>query len=313
MEYTTGWLELNDGVNDHAMNLSQLDYNTNQEITDDGSGTLYAETLSMTGFAPEASGTTAAIKQLLSNIGIGGTCILTGGSLEIADVISRRLDDCDTVLGATPHFQHRCTKGLILPVTLSADRNSDATLSFVLHTFTDSAGNAPVAETDGVAAPVAPDLVNERYRLGVCEIGGVTFDEIENVTINFNVTITPKEPGLAQVTPETAGVITIRPDILLRGRDLSKVKAGLIELGANTAIHTDTVFQLVQLKDASTFYLPAELKHIAITSYGVAVPSNLSTGSAGARATNEIRLAAGFDGTNAPLVPTYDVAYTPTP
>ena len=306
-EFTVGWLSLDST----HMNLSQSDFPTNAEVTDDDSGSLYAEAQALTGFAPVGSGTTSAIKSLLSNIGVSGQCVQSGASIEVADIIQRALGNCDNPLSGTPHFRHRVTRGLILPDTLTMSRNQDAKLSFSLHTFTDNSGNAPVAETDGVAA-VTP-IVSERYRLAVSKIAGVQFPEIEEVNLTFNIEITPKEPKLATISPLTAGVLTVRPVYLLRGRDLTRVKAGLIELGANGATHANTIFQLARIESAASFYAPGTSNHITATSYGVAVPANLASGSARSRSTNEIRLEAGFDGTNAPIVFTYDTTYNTNP
>jgi len=80
-QYTVGWL----GLDSLFMKLTQTDFPTNEEITDDDSGGLYAEAMALTGLAPVNTGTTTAIKSLLSTIGITGQCVQSGATVQLAD------------------------------------------------------------------------------------------------------------------------------------------------------------------------------------------------------------------------------------
>jgi len=265
----------------------------------------------VTGLAPVASGTTSSLKTLLSALGLTGQCVQSGATVEVADVIERALGDCDNPLGGTPHYRKRVTRGLIIPDTLTMPRNTDASATFQLHTFTDSSGNSPVAITDGVAAPAG--VVSERYRLAISKIGNVQYPEIENILLTHNVELTPKEPKLATTTPETAGVLTVRPQFVLHGRDLTRVKTGLQELAGNGATHANTLIQLARIESGASFFAPGTSNHITMSAFGVSIPTNLGTGSGRGRVTNEIRLNCGFDGTNAPIVFTFDTTYNTNP
>lgn len=307
-EYTIGAVEIFDDVpTGYAMNLTSLDLSSGAEASDDGAGELYATGQSLTGFAPVASFTTKNLAALLGLVGLNGQCIgQSGEALTQADIYSRKLETCKSALGATPHMRHRVTTGLLRLGTLSMPRGGDATLSAMLDTFTDGT-NAPVGETDGVALPTG--IISTRYTLGLSEIAGVLFQEIDSIELAFNVGISDKSPRLGAIWPDSAGVLTVRPVLTLRGRDLSRVKSTLIKLGANQALHTNTTIQLIKRATGTSFVPFPTAEHIAITLAGLVVPETLVSSSAGGRATNEIVLAAAFDGTNAPVLINTAIAY----
>lgn len=299
-EYTIGAVELFDSVpTGTAINVTDGDFPTEAEVSDDGAGELYATGLSLTNFSPVASWTTKNIAALLGFVGLNGQCVGSSQDVTQVDVFSRKLETCKNPLDATPHLRHRVTTGLLRLGSLSMPRGGDATISAMLDTFTDGT-NAPVAETDGVALPTS--IVSTRFTLGRSKIAGVVFTEIDSIDLSFNVGISDKSPGLGAIWADSAGVLTVRPVLTLRGRDLSRVKDTLIKLGANAASHANTTIQLIKRSTATSFVSFAASEHIAITLAGLAVPANLANSSTGNRSTNEIRLPAAFDGTNAPVL-----------
>lgn len=309
-EFTVGWLSLNSGATKHVK-LSQIDEPTNAEVTDDGSGTIYAESLALTGWAPVLNYTTGAIGTMLSQFGLNGQCIGSDKTITSADGIFRKLGTCDVPLGGSPHLRHRIVKGLGILNALSASRNQDANITGSIHSLSDG-GGAPVAVTDGVAQ-VTP-VVDERYRLAISKIAAVQFPEIDNINIGFNIELSPKDPAMTGViSPSDVGVISIRPVVELQGKDLTRVKSSLIELRANGVTHLNTTFQLARLENSSSYYDFAENEHIEITAAGLAVPTNLGSASARSRANNTIQLTTAFDGSNAPLIITVGTSISATP
>lgn len=288
--------------------LTSVGIPTNSEASGDGSGGLYEESLSLTGFAPVVNWTSKAISQFLDFIPIDGQCVGSAYAVTLVNIILRKLETCEAALGATPHMRYAVADGLLRLGSLTAERNADATISGILDTFTDGT-NAPVAETDGVAMPTP--LVTERYRLGLCKIAGIVFPDIEGISIEYNVSISEKTPAFGLIWPAQAGVLTVRPVLVLRGKDLSKVKTGLIELGATTALHADSLIQLIKLLDAGSYETFASSVHISMTIDGMALPDDLAS-SSGGRAANEIRIPLKHDGTNLPIVTDTTAAYLPT-
>jgi hypothetical protein len=311
MEYTVGCLSVvQTGPVTTHLGLTNVNFPTNAEVSGNDSGAKYEEFQSITGFAPVATLTTKAIAKMLGMVGLDGTCVGTGKPITQVDVISRKLETCQTALGSTPHIRDRVTTGLLRLGTLTAPRGGDATITSILDTFTDGT-NGPVARTDGVAMPTP--IFTERFTLGQLAIAGVVYPDVDSVSIDFNVSISDKTPALGFVWPDSAGVLTVRPVLTLQGRDLSKVTAALMAFSANDAAHANTKIQLIRRLKGGIFAPFGNTVHIAITMAGLVVPDDLVSASANQRANHTLRLLGHDDGTNAPLMFSVAVAYDTTP
>lgn len=311
-EYTVGALTIRERVGpvSNHIGLTNIDFPTNIDVSGNDSGSLYEEFQSVTNYAPVANGTSKAIKELIDLVGLNGQCIGAALTLDQLDVISRKMETCQTALGATPHIRDRVTTGLIRLGTLTADRNQDATLSFMVDCLTDGT-NAPVARTDGVAMP--SPLTVERFTVGQLKIGGVVQPDVEGWSLDFGVNISEKTPALGFVWPDAVGITTVRPVLTLRGRDLSKVTTALLAFSANGATHANTLLQLIKRQSGGAFVSFATAEHIAITCAGLIVPENLVSAAANQRATNTLRIPLHYDGTNAPVLFNTAIAYDTTP
>lgn len=312
-EYVPQWVYLTGATTTPATSAIRVlngNVRQNTEITGEDSGGLYHEALSVTKQMPEAAFSTTAIKAVLDNIGLAGTCVGDTFTLTDLDIIARAIGTCDDPLGATPHYRLHSDKGLLRLQNITASRGADAVVSVSYDAFTPDGTNAPWGETDGVAEPATS--VSERYRLAACSIAGVNFTEIEGVDLSLNVGITDKEPRVAAIWPATAGVITVRPVLTLRGRNLAKVKLGVLELLANSAAHADTKIQLIRIEDGATYYSAAATQHIAITMAGMAAPEDLMDGGGGSRGNNSITLVGLHDGSNVPVLASTTSTYDAT-
>lgn len=291
--------------------ITNIDIPTNAEIVSDDGGGIYDQSLSITNYAPVANVTTKSIKTVLQQIALDGQCVLPSPEpVTRVDVIGRALKTCQESLSENPNIRYRVDRGLLRLNALTADRGQDVTLSFILDTLTDGT-NEPVGITDGVAMPAS--VVAEQYTLGLCRIGNVLMPEIEGISIDFQVTTTEKTPQLASIWPDSIGVIKVRPMLSFRGRDLSRVKATLLEQAGTAGTHVNTIIQLVKRKNNGSFELAASGLHIALTMNGLIVPENLMSASGTSRATNTIKMQCSFDGTNVPLVGNLSANYDTTP
>src|SRR5690606_31801702 len=142
---------------------------------------------------------TKNIAAILDIIGLTGQCVGADKTITVVDILSRKLETCKDPLSGTPHLRDRVTTGLLRLGSLSASRGADATITTILDTFTDG-NNAPVGRTDGVAQ-VSP-IISTRFTLGKCKIAGVTFTEIDDVSVDFAVSITDKSPALGSIYPD---------------------------------------------------------------------------------------------------------------
>jgi hypothetical protein len=309
-QYTLGCFSFVTGGGTTHIGGTSVDFPLNVEVSGNDSGSLYEEFQALTRVDPVATITTKNIAQILSLIGLGGQCVGSAFDVTAVDVITRRTSDCQNALGGTPHIRDRVSAGLLTLGTLSATRGQDATITAMLDAITDGS-NAPVARTDGVALP--SPIVAERFTLGLPAIAGSTFPEIEDVSIEFGITKTEKTPSLGSIWTDAIGVLTVRPVVTFRGRDLSKVTNALIAAGASGATHLNTVIQLIARQSAGSFVDFGDSEHITITVNGLVAPENLVSASAGQRATTSLRLAASYDGSNAPLVFDLAAQYDTTP
>lgn len=310
-EYTIGCLSLYDIASAAThIGMTNLGFPANSEVSDDGSGSLYAEQMCITGFAPVASATSKAISQVLAFIGINGQCVGAGLDVTKVDFIHRRMENCDTSLGATPHIRDRVTKGLLRLGSLSVSGRDDATITTILDTLADGA-NAPVARTDGVALPTP--IASERFAKGIALIAGVQFPKLDGWDLSFNVSIDEKLPGDASIWPETAAVLTVRPVLTIRHRDISLVTDALIAAGASEAAHADTLLQLVRRKNSGSFEDFGDSVHVAITLNGLLLPDDLASAAAQSKTTGTLQLPCSFDGTNAPVLINTAITYDSNP
>ena len=307
-QYAGGLITFTDqsNVDTNMGAITNVGIDPNIDVVSDDGGEIYDESLSLTGYAPVANFSTKTLDVLFGAIGLQGECVGPSPALvKQVDVIVRRLKTCKDALSGTPHIRYRNPLGLLRLNGLSMDRGGDAVASAILDMLTDGS-NAPLAVTDGVALPT-PRLTRQ-FTLGKALIAGVLFDDIDGADVSFNVTTTSKEPAMGDITPDEIGVLKVRPVLTLRSRDLTRIKAGLIELTGKAGTHLNCLLQLIRRKNSGIFEDFADPVHINITLNGLVVPDSILNASGQSRATNSIKMMTSFDGTNAPIV--FDLAAT---
>lgn len=312
-QYTIGTFSFWDDTGtpvEEAIRCSSINLRSNAQTSSDDTGELYEQAHSLTAWLPEMEVTTKAIDRALNYIGIGGQCVGASHAVTQCDAITRALQTCKDSFSSSSHMRHRVGTGLLVPRTLSAPRNQDATISFTLYCLSDDGINAPIVENHAVSLPAT--VGGSRFRLGLCAIGGVEMPELEDVQVAFNVETTEFEPRLGGIWAESIGIRSVKPVITLRGRDISQVRSAVFPLGASAAAHANTKIQLLKLANSGSFVAAATAEHVSITAAGMLVPDQLVSASQGSRATNEMTLMAVDDGTNAPLVVSV-AAYDTTP
>lgn len=315
-QYTLGAFEWTvSGPTSKAIRIGSIGFPTNPDISVDDSGQVYDEAMSLVGFDPVATGVTKNLEELLQAVAIDGECVGSSHTIESCQIYSRKVKTCVDSVGSSSHLKKTVTKGMLRLGTLTASRNQDATLSFILDALS-NAGNAPVAFTPDQPLPSIVSTAG-RFRLGRCAIGGQDWDNIDDVSIEFNVSV-EKEADYAQIYNDSEAVLKAQPVLVVRGRDLDEITGGTGKLAfpAAAAAHSGgaiTMIQLVKLEDSASYHGAGESEHIAITAAGLIVPSELESGSAGQRSTNELRIRLNYDGSNAPLIITANTTYDTTP
>lgn len=309
-QYTLGCLTLYDGA-DAATHISasSISIDSGVEVSGNESGSFYEEFQSVIRFDPMVNMTSKCIRELLSWVGLNGQCVGPDFDITRVDAITRRIADCQTALGATPHIRDRFDNGLLTLGSLGVDRQGDAALTLNFDAITDGT-NAPITRTDGVALP--SPVVAERFAMGLPAIGGVTYPDTENWSLEFGITKTEKSPQLGSIYTDSIGVLTVRPTLTIRNRNIGKLTNTLLQAAAASTTHLDTKLQLIARKNAGAYEDFGDSVHIGITIAGLLTPQNILSAASNQRATNELRISASYDGTNAPvlfdLASTYDIS-----
>lgn len=309
-QYTLGCISLFDGGGSPThISASSVSIDANTQVSGNESGSFYEEFQSVVGFDPTVSVTSKCVGELLGWIGLAGQCVGPAFDVTRFDAITRQIADCQNALGGTPHIQDRFDNGLLTLGSLGADRTGDAALTVMFDAITDGT-NEPITRTDGVALPTP--VVAQRYALGLPAFGGTTFPDTENWSLEFGISKTEKSPSLGSIWTDSIGVLTVRPVLTIRNRDISKLTQSLLAAASDSATHLDTKLQLIARKNAGAFEDFGDSVHIGITIAGLLTPQSIVNAASNQRATNELRIAASYDGTNAPilfdLTSTYDTS-----
>lgn len=300
-DFTMGPLSVTvSGPTTSSLALESCNWSGGIEVTDNRSGSAYAEGLSVTGYEPTGDVTTAALGAMLDLVGLSGACIHeTNGPILAVRQYWRNLANC--LSGSLSHERKNVTRGLARLISLSAQRGQDATLNVRFDAATDESGNAPISKETSVALPTT--IIATRYELAGVIVGGVTFDEVSNLDIQFGVGITDKLPTFGQVAPQAFGVNEIKPRATLTGRDVSKISAALLAAAAAGATHANTSFIFKKRGvNGASWVSEATAEHILMTMAGVYVPENLGSGSGTGSASSSVVLYSHYDGTNAPWI-----------
>lgn len=305
-QYTLGCISLYDGASAAThISASSISIDANTQVSGNDSGSFYEEFQSVVGFDPTVSVTSKCVKELLSWIGLAGQCVGPAFDVTRFDAITRQIADCQNALSGTPHIRDRFDDGLLTLGSLGADRSGDAALSVMFDAITDGT-NAPITRTDGVALP--SPVIAQRYALGLPAFGGVTFPDTENWSLDFGVSKTEKSPSLGSIWTDSIGVLTVRPTLTIRNRDISKLTQALLAAASDSASHADTKLQLIARENAGSYQDFGDSVHIGITIAGLLTPQNILNAASNQRATNELRISASYDGTNAPIL--FDLSST---
>lgn len=280
--------------------IESLNVRTETEhIAEPTSGDIYPRHIAIVAQKPSADFTSYALAQCLGSIGLTGLSIatLTNGGLNL---YAQKQEDGGGRTAGAAHREYKMTKGIILPNRITCDHRGDALIAYDVRPTFDGT-NDPFAVTDAHALPTAP-LDAERFTLGKVTIGSVAITKKRSLELDFGITA-PTEGTDSDIFDTHVSIQDIRPVLTLRGVDLEWLKAANIPLAGKAATHaTTSVYLRKRLQTSAGFVLDATAQHIKLTMAGLCWIEDVF--SAGGRGPTEcsLKLAAVFDGTNAPVV-----------
>lgn len=281
----------------------------NTETVGDDSGSIYDEARSIVSQLPEPVYTTKSIQTILAVAGVNGQCFSSDGSNPGVYIYGQVIQDCGNNPAATANLRYVIPKGLIRIQSLSVDRVGDAVCTFTIDALTDGS-NAPFAGSySGITLPT--NAVSEKYGIGAFRIGNILWSEPRSWNLDFGIQIDDKLPALAQVWADTVGVRNVNPVLSISGRDPTMLddSTGIPLLGKQ-ALHTNSVLQLVKRVRSGSYYPYASTVHFRATLDGLAVINDPFSTSGAGEAELSARVELTHDGTNAPIVPAFNQAYS---
>lgn len=280
---------------------------TDAAVRSEGSsGEVYARHQSLVGQRVTASFATRLIAQALGLCGVSGTSIasLTGG----LTLWAQKTAAGGTRAGVTSHRKYNMTAGLLYPDSLTVEHQGDAVLGYNAIAAWDGT-NDPVAITDSQSLPagIADD---ERWSLGPITLGSVVISQVRSLSLNFGIDAV-SEGSDGEIWDRYVYIRRIQPIITIRGIDIEWFKAANIPLTGLNATHATTSIFLRKRADGGSFVADATADHIKFTAAGlVTISPALDVGADVGPAEVNLALAGVYDGTNAPLTFTDNVAIT---
>jgi hypothetical protein len=277
-----------------------------QDRVDSTSGSTYPQHTAIVGQKPAADFTSFALQDCLDQIGIAG--------LDIADIANGlnlyayKHDDGGGRATGSTHRKYNMVKGLIVPNRITCDHQGDARVMFdVLPTWDGT--NDPFTITDSSAVPTAA-ADDERFTIGGVTIGGVTISQIRSFELDFGMNA-KTEGADSDIFDTHASIVDVRPVLTLRGINIEWLKSTAIPLAGKAATHANTTLYLrKRLQTGAGFVADGTAQHVKMTMAGLAWIDEVFS-SQGENATEcSLKLAAVYDGTNAPVVITTASAIT---
>lgn len=283
----------------------------NTEIVRDDSGSIYPTFGAISLQAPIPQFTTKSLILALSAIPQSGICINADGSHPGVKLYGEAKGDCQEGEPASnEHLSYLVDLGLMVPITLQGSRRDDATLSVELDAITDGT-NAPFATDYGATLPTAVDA--SQFVIGAMRIGNVLWTDVRSFTLNFGVTRLDREPQLGGIWPERSGRRRAEATATITARDPTKLDAAAIPLTGKEATHANTIIYFKKRKNRASFEADGDLVHFKLTMAGLVRFDNPFAASGTAPAETTVTIDGVHDGTNAPLIFSFGIAYDPSP
>lgn len=284
---------------------------TNTEVTRDDSGALHDTVVSVSKQEPTQEITTKSVALALAAITPDGQCLNTDATHPGVSVYFEQKKVCPNAApGASDHAEFLFDVGLMTPQSLSASgRDQDVTLSFMIDALTDGT-NEPYGRDYSASLPSSVDT--SQFVLAAVRSGGIVYADITQFELDFGIEKTEKRPILGGVWPDQIGVAKARPSATLTTKELRRLddtaapNAGRVPMLGKSAAHADTTFWF-RRRNA----LDSDAVHFTLTMAGLLVPENAISASGTGTGDQTYKLYGVNDGTNAPVVLTPNIAYSP--
>lgn len=311
----------------HSVSLHTLDTGTevklggvsamgmpmNTDISEDDNGQIYDSFTSIIAQAPTPRFTTRSVAAALAAIPQNGVCIRSDGTHPGVKFYGEAKSDCQSgEPGAAEHLSYLMDTGLIVPISLSAARRQPARLSVEIDAITPDGLNAPFAADYSETLPTGLNI--DEYILGAMRIGNVIWDDARSMELTFNVERGERDPMLGGIWPDRASRRKARPRLTVTARDPRKLDdASGIPFVGKSGTHLNTILYFRKRLNGAALVDVATTEHFRMTMSGIVYFDNPFEASGNAPAETTVMISGRHDGTNAPIIFTFGVAYDDTP
>ena len=266
---------------------------------DSADGLPYATHLSIASQEPSAGFDTRSIAAALAACGALGQNI---ASLTAKlTLYAQKAAQGGVRTSGAAHRSYAINAGLLLPTKLSIQHgNQDAQLSYAVHPAWNGTNN-PIVLAEAVALPAWAGET-ERFTLGPVTVGGILYDQLHSVDIEFGAQV-KSESSDAEYWARYVWIESFAPRIVLRGKKILWFKdtGGVPMLGA-VHTHANTSIFLRKRAAGGTFVADATAQHIKFTAAGIATIDDPATFKGIGPGETTMALDTYYDGSNHPLV-----------
>ena len=257
---------------------------------------------------------TFAIEDVLDAIGVSGTCIKTATNPGITGFL-QKFDDCGTAITTNTHFSYLIQSGLIYPRSLTVSHGGSA--SITVGVAISKNGSEELVKTSATATLPTSFNDPERWTLGAITLGGVTFTDYTDLTIDFGNEI-QKRGSQSEIDAQYIEQREHKPRITISGinpnwHDDDDGTLSTIPPSGLACTHANTSIYLRKRSDSGNgFVADGTAEHIKFTIDGLAMAENLAQGGDPQRFSEHSVVVTGRKDNSgtAPLVYTPDSAIT---
>lgn len=265
---------------------------------DPTSGEIYPRHQAITAIKPVADFSSYCVADCLNAVPLTGTSISAMASG--VDIYAYAHVHGAGRGGVSLHRKYTIADGMVIPAKISCDHRGDALMTCNILSTWDGT-NAPVIETDLVTVATQGGD-DERFTIGEVVLGSVTIADIRSFELDFGITANT-EGADSDIYDTHVSISECRPVLTLRGIDVEWLKSTNIPLVGKVATHaTTTVYLRKRLQTAAGYVADGTAEHIKYTIDGLMWVEDIISVRGAGPAECSLKLAARFDGTNAPLV-----------
>jgi len=281
--------------------ITQMDIPLSTEITNEvTAGSYFARNTNIKSIKPKITFASRDVAKVLDNIPLLGKTI-DGDTNDGFCLWMSQLENGETMSGSN-HRKIRMRKGRIIATQASCNHQDDLSISCEAMAIWDKTNN-PIIPTGGLALPGAaadPD----RFTLHSATVGGVAFECLQSVSVNFGVTV--EMFGCDSDIYDTHLQVTeIKPEITFTTLQPSQfATSGGVDLTGLLGTHANTVFYFRKRSQGgdSAFEDLADTVHLSSTASGILTIDKAFGSSGNKRGESGYKLTCSYDGTNNPII-----------